>query len=123
MEGKIEHKKQEEVQVKRGSIDKDVLNIMNDDEIMASIEDDKMQKRFILNCFCEFLSQIKDLKKKFDEFSDMIAVCSADKLNDFFKNLQENVEHEEKVQKLKEKMAQSHKKPKKGVKKTEKSVK
>ena len=101
-------------------IDKDVLDVMKDEEILAVLQDDKQVKRFILNCFCEFLSEIKGLRRDFDEFSQMISVCSAEKLADFFKELHGNVAKEEKRLAVKEKVAQSHQKPKKATKNTKK---
>ena len=106
------------VETTDAKIDKDVLDIMKNDEVMASISDDKQVKRLILNCFCEFLSEIKGLRRDFDEFSQMISVCSADKLADFFKELHSNVAKEEKRLELRDKMAQSHKKSSKKPKKS-----
>lgn len=98
---------------KRGTIDKEVLDIMKDDEILAAISDETQKNRLILNCFCEFLSQIRELRKAFDEFSQMISVCSADKIAMFFKELQKNVADEEKRIDLQEKLKKSHRKSKK----------
>ena len=123
MESKKNVKKVETTDAK---IDKDVLDIMKNDEILSSMSDDKQIKRLILNCFCEFLSEIKGLRRDFDEFSQMISVCSADKLADFFKELHGNVAQEEKRQELHKKMSQSHQKSKKSSqysKKSSKSVK
>lgn len=120
MENKENIKK---VEVTEAKIDKDVLDIMKNEDILATMEDDKQVKRLILNCFCEFLSEIKGLRRDFDEFSQMISVCSADKLADFFKELHGNIAQEEKRIELKEKMAQSHKKSKKSTKSGKKSSK
>lgn len=123
MENKENVKK---VEITEAKIDKDVLDIMKNEDILATMEDDKQVKRLILNCFCEFLSEIKGLRRDFDEFSQMISVCSADKLADFFKELHGNIAQEEKRIELKEKMAKSHKKSKKSTqngKKSSKSVK
>lgn len=110
-------------QITEAKIDKEVLDIMKNEDILKAVSDDKQVKRLILNCFCEFLSEIKGLRKDFDEFSQMISVCSADKLADFFKELHSNVAQEEKRLELKEKMAQSHKKPKKSAKNIKNSAK
>jgi hypothetical protein len=127
MENKENVKKVETTDAK---IDKDVLDIMKNEEIMASISDDKQVKRLILNCFCEFLSEIKGLRRDFDEFAQMISVCSADKLADFFKELHGNVSQETKRLELRDKIAKSHQKSKKvstkstqNSKKSSKSVK
>jgi hypothetical protein len=117
MENKENVKK---VEVTEAKIDKDVLDIMKNDDILSTMEDDKQVKRLILNCFCEFLSEIKGLRRDFDEFSQMISVCSADKLADFFKELHNNISQEEKRIELQEKMAESHKKSKKAAKNLQK---
>ena len=118
------------VETTDAKIDKDVLDIMKNDEILSSMSDDKQVKRLILNCFCEFLSEIKGLRRDFDEFAQMISVCSADKLADFFKELHGNVAQEEKRLELRDKIAKSHLKSKKvstkstqNSKKSSKSVK
>ena len=100
---------------KQGKIDEDVLDVLKQEDVLAALSDDKQVKRVMLNCFCEFLSEIRGLRTQFEEFSQMISVCSADKLTSFFKELQKNVGEE-----LKEKIMQSHKK---STKKSKKSVK
>lgn len=110
-------------QVTEAKIDKDVLDIMKNEDVLTALKDDVLIKRVILNCFCEFLSEIKSLRKEFDEFSQMISVCSADKLADFFKELHSNVAQEEKRIAVREKIAQSHKKPKKSTKNGKKNSK
>ena len=108
------------VKTTEASIDKDVLDIMKDEDVLKAVSDDKLTKRLILNCFCEFLSQIKGLRKDIDDFSQMISVLSADKLGSFFKELQKNVDAEEKRLKVQEKISQSHKKPKNSKKNAKK---
>ena len=103
----------EKIKVESAGIDKDVLDIMTQEDVLKAISDETQMKRFELNFFCEFLSEIKGLRKDFDEFSQMISVCSAEKLADFFKELQGNVAQEQKRMELQEKMSQSHKKKKK----------
>ena len=115
----MENKEKEtKVQVTEAKIDKDVLDIMKNEDILASMKDDTQVKRLILNCFCEFLSEIKGLRRDFDEFSQMISVCSADKLADFFKELHGNIAQEEKRIELREKIAKSHQKSTKKSKKS-----
>ena len=103
----------EKIKVESAGIDKDVLDIMTQEDVLKAISDETQMKRFELNFFCEFLSEIKGLRKDFDEFSQMISVCSAEKLADFFKELQGNVAQEQKRMELQEKISQSHKKSKK----------
>lgn len=105
--------KNEKIEVTQESIDKDVLDIMKNEDVLTAISDDKQVKRLVLNCFCEFLSEIKGLRKEIEEFGQMISICSAEKIANFFKELQNNVENEEKRLELQEKMSESHKKSKK----------
>lgn len=115
-----EEVKEEKIQVSGGKIDPDVLDVLKQEDILKSISDDKQAKRLILNCFCELLSEIKGLRSQFEEFSQMISVCSADKLSSFFKELQKNIGEETKRIELNEKIKESHKK---STKKGKKSVK
>lgn len=112
--------KKDEIKVTGGKIDKDVLNIMSQEDILTAISDSKQANRLILNCFCEFLSEIKGLRQDFDEFMQMISVCASDKLCAFFKELQQNVSDETKRLELQDKIKQSHKKSAKKSKKSEK---
>ena len=116
-------KKTQKPEVTEAKIDKDVLDIMKNEDVLKGLKDDVQVKRVILNCFCELLSEIKGLRTDFDEFSQMISVCSADKLADFFKELHSNVAQEEKRIELSRKMAKSHLKPKKSTKSVKKSSK
>lgn len=102
-----------EIKVTGGKIDKEVLDIMKQDDILTAISDPKQANRLILNCFCEFLSEIRGLRNDFDEFMQMISVCSSDKLAAFFKELQTNVVKEEQKQATRKKISQSHKKTQK----------
>lgn len=113
----------EKIKVESAGIDKDVLDIMTQEDVLEAISDETQMKRFELNFFCEFLSEIKGLRKDFDEFSQMISVCSAEKLADFFKELQGNVAEEQKRIELQEKIARSHKKSKKSNKETSQNSK
>lgn len=108
-------------EVKEAEIDKEVLDIMNDEQIIASITDEKALARFRLNCFCELLSQISALKREVEELSQLISVASADKLTSFFKELQKNVDAEENRIELQKKIGESHKKSKKSAKKVKKA--
>lgn len=110
----------ENVNVEKADIDVDVKELMNDEEILASLEDGKMTKRFILNCFCELLSEFKSLKEAVEGFNSTLTLCSVDKLNKFFKEVETNMEKEVKIEKLNKKIKESHKKP---IQKSKKSVK
>ena len=110
-----------QIEVKPASIDKEVLDIMKQEDVLEAIKDKTQLNRLQLNFFCEFLSEVKELRKEFDDFMQMISVCSADKLANFFKELQTNVAQEEKRIELHEKIKQSHKKSTKKTKKVSKS--
>lgn len=112
--------KNDKLEVTGGKIDVETLDALKEEDILTAIGDDKQVKRLILNCFCEFLSEIRGLRSQFEEFSQMISVCSADKLSSFFKELQKNIGEEEKRIELDEKIKESHKK---STKKAKKSVK
>lgn len=114
------NEKKEEIKVTGGKIDREVLDVMSQEDILTAISDEKQANRLILNCFCEFLSEIKGLRQDFDEFMQMVSVCSSDKLCAFFKELQGNVADETKRLELQEKIKRSHKK---STKKANKSVK
>lgn len=113
--------KKEKIEVQEAKIDKEVLDIMTDEQIIASITDEKALARFRLNCFCEFLSQISALKKQVEELSQIISIASADKLTNFFKELNKNVNAEENRIELQEKIKKSHKKSTKNAKKPKKA--
>ena len=103
-----------------GKIDKEVLDIMGDEDIIKSITDEKSLARFRLNCFCEFLSQISELSKKIDELSQVVCVAYADKMSGFYKELDKNVAEEENRIELSKKMAKSHLKATKKTKTSKK---
>lgn len=115
--------KKAELKVQDNGIEEEILDIMSQDDILAAISDEKQKNRLILNCFCSFLNEITSLRKEFDEFMQMISICSADKLASFFKELQSNVSDEAKRVQLQEKIKESHKKSNKSIKNSKKSVK
>lgn len=108
-----EVKKEEEINVGVGKIDVDVLDAMKQEDVLEAISDDKQLKRLMLNFFCEFLSEIKDLRKDFDEYMQFISVCSADKMANFYKELEKNVKDEKNRIEVQENMKKSHLKSKK----------
>lgn len=110
------NEKTQKPQITEAKIDKDVLDVMKNEDILKALSDDVQIKRVILNCFCEFLSEIKGLRQDFDEFSQMISVCSSDKLADFFKEVKSNFAAEETRANVKQKISKSHKKPKQSIK-------
>lgn len=106
-----------------GKIDKDVLEVMKEEDILKAFSDEKQIKRVILNCFCEFLSEIKGLRSQVEDLVHTMTICSTDKLQSFFKELKTNVEDEEKRIDLQEKIKKSHQKSKKNVKTSKKIAK
>lgn len=105
-----------DIEIKSAGIDEDVLEITVKENVLKATEDDKQMNRVMLNCLCEMLSQFKQMNKAFDEFSNILSICGADKLQDFFKKLKKNVDGEENRQILKKEIEKSHKK-RKNVKK------
>ena len=99
-----------EIKVTQSSIDKDVLDVMKDTDILNSLSDEKQMKRFELNLFCEFLSEIKGLKKEIDELNQLISITSSDKIAEFFTKLQQNVEDEKVRLNMQKRIRQGHKK-------------
>lgn len=98
------------VKVEQGSIDPKVLNIMKNEEIMAVLDDDRMLKRFELNSYCEVLSTLGDLVIAVKKLSDMVRVCGAPKLKEYFEAVQANYKKEETRAFVANKTAQGHKK-------------
>ena len=103
----------ENIKTEGGNIDREVLDVMKQDDILSAVSDQTQANRLILNCFCEFLSEIKGLRQDFDEFMQLVSVCSSDKLAAFFKELQTNVVKEEQRQATRKKISHSHKKAQK----------
>lgn len=108
-----EIKEQEKkVDINEASIDKEVLDILSNEEMFETLLDDKLVKRFILNCFCEMLSEMGKLKKEICGLSNVITVCSADKINKYLKEVDTGIKEEEARQAVAEKIAEGHKKKK-----------
>lgn len=103
----------EEKKTNNGEIDTEVLLTMKSENVELAVSDDKQIKRVILNCFCEFLSEIKELNKQIDDFNTFVSVVSSDKVVDFFMNIQDNTKAEVKRVETFERAKKSHLKPKK----------
>ena len=119
-ENKIE---KEKPTVEQAGIDQDVLDEMVKDNILKATTDDTQMNRAMLNCLCEMLSQFKQMNKAFEDFSNMISICGADKLVDFFSKLKTNVNNEVARQNVEKEIKKSHKKSQKGKSKDDKIVK
>lgn len=105
-----------DVKIKQASIDRKVLNIMKNDEIMAVLNDDKLMKRFELNSYCEVLSTLGDIVVVVKRLADMVRVCGASKLKEFFETVNANYKKEETRAYVANKVEQGHKKSKKNTK-------
>lgn len=107
---------EQKAEVKYVGIDKEVVEMLQKRDIADTLKDEKLMQRAILNCYCELLSEFKDFNRALDDFNKTITICGADKIADFFTKLNSNVKDEVNRIALQEKMAQSHKKPKKSEK-------
>lgn len=116
MEKSVKKQKEMEVKTTGGKIDRDVLDVMKQKDILDAIKNQKQANRLILNCFCEFLSEVKALHQSVDDLVQLLSVCSSDKLAAFFKELNSNVADEKKKIAVRQKIEQGHRKPKKSVK-------
>lgn len=103
-----------------GTIDREVLDIMSQEDILTAISDQKQANRLILNCFMEFLSELRGLRDDMDTFVQVISICSKDKIDAFFKQVQSGLSQEETRIAVQDKIKQSHKK---STKKSNKSAK
>ena len=108
------------IEITDAGIDSDVLQELAKGNVLEAVKDDKQIKRAILNCMCEFLSEIKHLSQAADDFLNILTICSSDKLTDFFSKLQDNVKKEQTVLAVQEKVKQSHQKSKKTSKRHQK---
>lgn len=111
------------IEVKTATIDKDVLDIMKQEDVLSALKNEKDMKRLELNFACEMLSTIKELNNAINDLMNVLTVCSADKLTEFFKEVKKNVAGEEKRIDLQNKIKKSHLKPKtsKKITKTDKA--
>lgn len=105
--------KKEQIKVTGGSIDKEVLDVMKQEDILKAVSDKKQVARLVLNCFAELLSEVSGLKKDLDETLSILSITYGDKIDSFYKGVQENVKVEEKRQQVQEKIHADHKKSKK----------
>ena len=106
----MENKK---IEVKESNIDPEILDVMKQQDVMDTIKDEKLLKRAELNLFCEFLGLIKEMNQEFNDFMNLLTICSADKLQNLFKELQNGVQDEQKRANVQKKVRKSHQKSKK----------
>ena len=107
----------EEVKITESKIDKDVLDIMKNGNVLDTIEDPKLENRFILRYFCEYLSEQKKENALLSELARIVTMMSKDKLAEFYNGVKVGFAEEKKRADVQEIIAKGHKKPKKSVKK------
>lgn len=104
------------VKIEGGEIDKEVLDILNNENVVNSLKDEKLMKRFVFNFCCETLSVLGKLGNSVKRLYDTVNICGAEKIRDYFEKVQKNYEEEVKRAKVREKIEQGHKKSKKTAK-------
>lgn len=109
-----------EIKVTQATIDKDVLDIMKQKDVLDTLKSERDMKRLELNFACEMLSTVKELSTALNDLMNVLTICSADKLTEFFKEVKKNVTGEQKRVELQNKIKKSHLKPKKTQKITKK---
>lgn len=102
----------EKISVSKSSIDKEVLDIMKQDDVMKVIGDEKLMKRATLDFFCEMLSTVKELNSEMNNLFQIISICSAKKVSEFFTQVDDNFKEEKKRVAAKSKAEKSHEKKK-----------
>lgn len=95
-----------------GKIDQAIKEVLNGEDVLKALSSDIQIKRFILNAFCEMLSQMQELRGSVDQLVNTINMVSQDKLTAFFKELSDNVKAEESKVKTLNKVKKSHQKAK-----------
>ena len=89
-----------------------MLDILKNEDLLATLSDDKLVKRFILNCFCEMLSEFNKLENEIKGLSNVLTMCSADKISRYLKEVESGIESETARQEVAQKVAEGHKKKK-----------
>lgn len=82
-----------------GKIDWDVIETATQNKATTALADDIQARRILFNCFCELLSQLKEIKKSCDEFAQDVSVCSQDKLLRFFRKVNSKCKKVQKAEK------------------------
>lgn len=90
----MENNEAKQIHTTGGEIDKEVFDILSQNDVLTAVSDDKQARRLILNCFMEFLSECKALNKQADEFMQVLSICSKDKLNEFFKQVKSGTQQQ-----------------------------
>lgn len=103
---------EKQLKIETAGIDKEVLDILKNEDLLATLSDDKLVKRFILNCFCEMLSEFNKLENEIKGLSNVLTMCSADKISRYLKEVENGIESETARQEVAQKVAEGHKKKK-----------
>lgn len=94
------------------TIDEDVINTMNNEQVELGVSDEVQIRRCELNFFAELLSQLREMNKRLDDLHNTLNMVGADKLTAYFKEFSTNFAEEETRARVKSKISKSHKKPK-----------
>ena len=89
-------KKQGEYNITPAEIDDHILKLAGEGNILKGMTDQAQINRVMLNCFCELLAQAQHLSHAFDNFNEVLSICSMEKMNDFFTKSRKNFEKEKK---------------------------
>ena len=106
-----------EVKITEANLDKDVLDIMKSENILATIESENKINRLLINLFGEFLSEQKKETDLLSELSRTLTMISKDKLADFYNGVGKGFAEEKKRADVKKIIEKGHKKPKNNAKK------
>lgn len=92
------------------TIDKDVLDTIQKEQIELGISTEQQMNRTELNFYAELLSQHRELNKNLEKLYQTLNMIGAERLTQYFKEFTTNFKKEEQSIKLKEKIGKSHKK-------------
>ena len=101
-----------ELNIKPAGIDKDNLVLMREEDFKASVENDKLFRRFLVNFAAECLTIMTDLEKDVKLTNDVLTMAFTKEMQDYYVE-QTNAQKHEKAMQIIEK---SHKKSQKAKK-------
>lgn len=104
------------VKIIDSGIDKETLDILNNENVVASLDSPVKMARFVFNYQCEMLGVVSGLANTVKKLYDTVNICGAEKIRDYFEKVRENYEKETKRAIVRQKIEQGHKKPKKTAK-------
>jgi hypothetical protein len=86
------------LEIDEADIDKEVIDKAIRENIINKLDNETDMNRIILNALCELLVELRHLRDYTKEFSQMLSVCSAPKMQDFFIKVNKNLQREQKLQ-------------------------